>query len=214
MLRIYVHHGAPFCVLMVKRHCLPLTLLPRVAGGAPAVNHKATAIWLALRILAGNEHCNVRDGNMVSEYIFNFFMATYEWMHPKYVCRICNYLFCIHVKFYKHISPSYFKPDAQSLKFCWRCSYWIIQSSVFKDSTNFRYIVLSHYWSYRYNSFCILLWILLMWKLSKILMIFELFLDQILWRARNKWKFLTFYLKCAISRKILEGSKIWMTFFW
>ena len=125
MLRIYVHHGAPFCVLTVKRHCLPLTRLPRVAGGAPAVNHKATAIWLALRILAGNEHCNVCDGNMVSEYIFNFFMATYEWMHPKYVCRICNYLFCIHAKFYKHISPSYYKPDAQSLKFYWRCSYWI-----------------------------------------------------------------------------------------
>ena len=41
MLRIYVHHGAPFCVLTVKRHCLPLTRLPRVAGGAPAVNHKA-----------------------------------------------------------------------------------------------------------------------------------------------------------------------------
>ena len=36
-----------------------------------------------------------------------------------------------------------------------------------------------------------------MWKLFEILMIFELFLDQILWRARNKWKFLTFYLKCA-----------------
>ena len=93
LLRIYVHHGAPFCVLTVKRHCLPTTRLPRVAGGAPAVNHKATAIWLALRILAGNEHCNVCDGNMVSEYIFNFFMATYEWMHPKYVCRTCNY-FC------------------------------------------------------------------------------------------------------------------------
>ena len=125
MLRIYVHHGTPFCVLTVKRHCLSLTRLPRVAGGAPAVNHKATAIWLALRILAGNEHCNVCDGNMVSEYIFNFFMATYEWMHPKYVCRICNYLFCIHAKFYKHISPSYYKPDGQSLKFYWRCSYWI-----------------------------------------------------------------------------------------
>ena len=80
MLRIYVHHGAPFCVLTVKRHCLPLTRLPRVAGGAPAVNHKATAIWLALRILAGNEHCNVCDGNMVSEYIFNFFYG-HLWMN-------------------------------------------------------------------------------------------------------------------------------------
>ena len=40
-------------------------------------------------------------------------MATYEWMHTKYVGRICNYLFCIHAKFYKHISPSYYKPDAQ-----------------------------------------------------------------------------------------------------
>ena len=125
LLRIYVHHGAPFCVFTVKRHCLPLTRLPRVAGGAPAVNHKATAIRLALWILAGNEHCNVCDGNVVSEYIFNFCMATYEWMHSKYICRICNYLFCIHAKDYKHISPSYFKPDAQSLKFCWRCSYWI-----------------------------------------------------------------------------------------
>ena len=72
LLRIYVHHGAPFCVLTVKRHGLPLTRLPCVAGGAPAVNHKATAIWLVLRLLAGNEHCNVCDGNMVSEYIFNF----------------------------------------------------------------------------------------------------------------------------------------------
>ena len=44
LLRIYVHNGAPFCVLTVKRHCLHLTRLPRVAGGAPAVNHKATAI--------------------------------------------------------------------------------------------------------------------------------------------------------------------------
>ena len=101
-----------------------LSPLDATARGAPAVNHKATAIWLALRILAGNEHCNVCNGNMVSEYIFNFFMATYEWMHPKYVCRICNYLFCIHAEFYKHVSPSYYKPDAQSLKFCWRCWYW------------------------------------------------------------------------------------------
>ena len=66
--------GAPFCVLMVKRHCLPLTRLARVAGGAPAVNHKATAIWLALRILAGNERCNVCDGNMVSKYIYSTFL--------------------------------------------------------------------------------------------------------------------------------------------
>ena len=63
---------------------------PRVAGGTPAVNHKATAIWLALRVLAGNEHCNMCYGNPFSEYIFNFFMATYEWMHPKYDCHICK----------------------------------------------------------------------------------------------------------------------------
>ena len=25
MLRIYVHHGAPFCILTVKRHCLPFS---------------------------------------------------------------------------------------------------------------------------------------------------------------------------------------------
>ena len=123
-IRYTIHRGAPFCVLTVKRNCLPLTWLPRAAGGAPAVNHMATAIWLALRILAGNEHCNVCDGKPVSEYIFNFFMATHELMHPKYGCRICNYLFCIHAKFYKHISHSYYKPDVQSLKFCWRCSHW------------------------------------------------------------------------------------------
>ena len=121
---LYTSRGT-FLRIKGKMRCLPLPRLPRVAGSAPAVNHKATAIWLALRILAGNEHCNVCDENMISEYIFKFFMATYEWMHPKYVCRICNYLFRIHAKFYKHISPSYFKPDAQSLKFCWRCSYWI-----------------------------------------------------------------------------------------
>ena len=44
-----------------------------------------------------------------------------------------------------------------------------------------------------------------MWKPLEILMILELFLDQILWRARNKWKFLTFYLKCAISKKNIES---------
>ena len=82
-----------------------------------------------------------------------------------------------------------------------------------KNSTTFCKIELSHYWSYCYYSFCILLWIFLMWKPFEILMIFELFLDQILWRARNKWKFLTFYQKCAISRKVLEVSNIWMTVF-
>ena len=93
LLRIYVHHGAPFCVLTVKRHCLPLTRLPRVAGGAPAVNHKAAAIWLALRILAGNEHCNVCDGNMVSEYIFNFLWPLMnEWIPNMFVAfaTICS----------------------------------------------------------------------------------------------------------------------------
>ena len=86
-------------------------------------------------------------------------------------------------------------------------------SLVFNDFTNFKWIQLSQYWSYCYNSFCILFWILLMWKPFEILTIFELFLDQILWRARNRWKLLTIYLKCAISRKILEVSKIRMTVF-
>ena len=138
LLHIYVHHGAPFCVLTVKRHCLPLTRLPRVAGGAPAVNHKATAIWLALRIFAGNEHCNVCDGNIVSEYVFNFFMATYEWMHPKYLCRIFNYLFCIHAKFYKHISSSYYKSDAKVWNLAGDVHIGFFHSSVFKDPTTFR----------------------------------------------------------------------------
>ena len=126
MLRIYVHHGAPFCILTVKRHCLPLTRLPRVAGGAPAVNHKATAIdWLSGYWRVMNTVTCAMETWFLNIYS-TFFMAIYEWMHPKYVCRTCNYLFCIHAKFYKHISPSYYKPDAQSLKFYWRCSYWII----------------------------------------------------------------------------------------
>ena len=64
--------------LTIKRHCLPLTRLPRVAGGAPLVNHKATAIWLALRILADNEH--MRDGNPVFEYIYSNFYG-HLWMN-------------------------------------------------------------------------------------------------------------------------------------
>ena len=140
-------------------------------------------------------------------------MDTYEWMHPKYVCRICNYLFCIHAKFHKHISPSYYKPDANVWNFAGDIHIGFFHSSVSKDSTTVREIELSHYWSNRYNSFYILLGILLMWKPFEILMIFALFLDQILWRARNKWKFLTFYLKCAISRKYFEVSKIWLTVF-
>ena len=61
------------------------TLSPLDATAAPAVNHKATAIWLALRILAGYEHCNVCDGNMVSEYIFNFFYG-HLWMNASKTC--------------------------------------------------------------------------------------------------------------------------------
>ena len=95
LLCIYVHRGAPFCVLTVKRHCLPLTRLPRVAGDAPAVNHKATAIWLALRILAGNEHCNVCDGNMVSEYIFNFFYG-HLWMNASKICLLHLQIFVLY----------------------------------------------------------------------------------------------------------------------
>ena len=120
LLRIYVHHGAPFWALTVKRHCLVLTRLPRFAGSAPVVNHKATAIWLALRLSAGNEHCN-----MFLNIYSTLFIAAYESMHPKYDCRICKYLFCIQATFYKHISPSYYKPDVQNLKFCCRSSNWI-----------------------------------------------------------------------------------------
>ena len=72
---IFVHlctSRGTFLRIYGKTTLSPMTRLPRVAGGASAVNHKATAIWLALRILAGNEHCNVCDRNMVSEYIFNF----------------------------------------------------------------------------------------------------------------------------------------------
>ena len=47
MLRIYANRGAPFCILTVKWCCPPLARTLRFAGGAPAVNHKATAIWLA-----------------------------------------------------------------------------------------------------------------------------------------------------------------------
>ena len=66
-----ISHGT-FLRINHRTTLSPLDGLPRIAGGAPAVIHKATAIWLALRILAGNEHCNMCDGNPVSEYIFNF----------------------------------------------------------------------------------------------------------------------------------------------
>ena len=143
---------------MVKRHCLPLTRLPRITGGAPAVNHKATAIWLALRILAGNEHCitcamETRFLNIYS----TFFMATYQWMHPKYGC-ILKYLFCIHAKFYRHISPSYYKPDVQSLSLSGDVHIGYCHSLIFKDFTNFKWFQLSQYWLYRYNSFYTLVW--------------------------------------------------------
>ena len=140
-----------------------------------------------------------------------FLMVPNEWMHPKYDCRICsvsmpNFTNIQALVIINQMSKVWnFTADFQT---------GFSHSLVFKDTAN---------WS-RFNSannghiaiicFCILLWILLMWKLSEIFMIFKLFLGQILWRPRNKWKFLTFYLKCAISRKILEVSKIWMTVFW
>ena len=144
-------------------------------------------------------------------YIFNFFMATYKWMHPKYGCRVCKYLFCIHAKCYKHISPSY-----QTYKVCNFAGDVHIgysHSLVFKDFTNVKWINSTNIDHIAIILFCILLWILLMWKPSEIFMIFELFLGQILWRARHKGKFLTSYLQCAISRKILEVSEIWRTVF-
>ena len=151
-------------------------------------------------------------------------MATNKWMHPNYDCRICKNLFCIHAKFCKHISPSYHKPHAQSLKFCCRSSNWIHHSSVFKDTTNFEWIQLCQYWPYCYIFF-ILPWILFIWKPSEIFMIFEVFLGQILWRARNKRKFLTLYIKCAIqckpdiSRSCISRNRIYRgrmldPFFW
>ena len=54
---------------------------------------------------------------------------------------------------------------------------------------------------------------MLMWKPFEILMLLEIFLDQMLWRARNKWKFLTLYLKCAISRKYWKYRKFGWRFF-
>ena len=119
-LRIYVHHGAPSCVLTVKRHCLPLTRLPLQLSIIRLLQYD----WLSGYWRVMNTVTCAMETWFLNIYS-TFFMATYEWMHPKHVCRICNYLFCIHAKFYKHISPSYYKPDAQSLKFCWRCSYWI-----------------------------------------------------------------------------------------
>ena len=58
-------------------------------------------------------------------------------------------------------------------------------------------------------------WILFVSKPSEIFMILELFPGQILWRARDKWKFVTFYLKFIISRKKywknrkFEGRLFW-----
>ena len=38
----FMYITAPFCELIVKRHCLPLTRLLCPTGGAQTVNHKAT----------------------------------------------------------------------------------------------------------------------------------------------------------------------------
>ena len=138
MLRIYVHHGAPFCVLTVKRHCLPLTRLPRFAGGAPAVNHKATAIWLALRILAGNEHCNLCDGNMVSEYIFNFL---WPLMNECIQNMLVAFVAICSVSMPNYTSIEALVTINQTPK-VWNFTGYVhigfFHSSVFKDSTTFR----------------------------------------------------------------------------
>ena len=152
LLCIYVHHGAPFCVLPVKWRCLPLTWLPRFARGAPVVNHRATAIWLALRVM--NTVACAMETSFLNVYS-TFFMAADEWTHPKCNFRICKHLFYIYAKFYKHISPSHYKPDIQSLKLCCRSSNGFSHSLMFKDTANCQWIQLSQYWSYRYIFFCI-----------------------------------------------------------
>ena len=146
LLRIYAHHGAPFCVLTVKQHYLPLTRQPRVAGGAPAVNHKATAIWLALWILAGNEHCNVCDGNMVSEYIFNFLWPLMN--------ECIQYMFVAFATICSLSMPTFTSIKAlvtinQTPKvwnFAGDVHNGFFHISVLKYSTTFRKIELSHYW--------------------------------------------------------------------
>ena len=99
IVRIYVHHGAPFCVLTVKRHCLPLTRLLQLSIIRLLQYDWLSGYWRVLNTVT----CAMETWFL---NIYSFFMATNEWMHPKYVCRICKYLFCIHAKFFKHISPS------------------------------------------------------------------------------------------------------------
>ena len=155
------------------------------------INGKTTlspldAIWLALRILAGNEHCIVCDGNMVSEYLFNFLWPLINECIQNMFVAFANICSVSMPNFTSIWALGNSNQTPKVWNFAGDVHIGFFHSLVFKDSTTFRSIELSHYWSYRYNSFCILLWILLMWKPFEILMIFELFLDQILWRARNK----------------------------
>ena len=133
-----------------------------------------------------------------------FFIAANELMLPKYDYSICKHLFCIHAKFYKHISPIHYKLDIQSLKFCCKCSYWFFSQFIIQGNHPQLKVDIDHIAKILfafYSEYCSCE------NLSEKVMIFELFPGQIMWRARNKWKFLTFYIKCAISRTILEILK-------
>ena len=87
----YIGLAIRYTIWIVAHLCTSRDTFLRINGKTTlspldaTVNHKATAIWLALRILAGNEHCNVCDGNMVSEYIFNFFYG-HLWMNASKIC--------------------------------------------------------------------------------------------------------------------------------
>ena len=192
--------GVPFCVLTVKRAFLPLTdCRASLAVLKVSIIRLLRYDWLSGYWRVSNTvPCAMETGFLNISSIF--YMAAYEWMHPKYDCRICKYFFCIHAKSYKHISTSHYESDVQSMNFCCKSSYWFFSHFSIQGYRKFMCLQLSQYWPYRYIFLHSTLNIVHV-KPSEIFIIFELFPGQILWRAQNKWKFLTFYLKCAISRK-------------
>lgn len=162
--------------------------------------------------LAGNSFqvVNIVTCTMESRFpnIYStFFVAANVQTYRKYYCRIHDYLFCIYANLYKHKRPSYYKPDVQSMKLCYRSSNGIFSQFYFHGSGKYKWIQLRQFLSYRYNFFDILLWKGMTSKPSQRFLIFELFRDQILWRTRNNGKFYTFFINCAISEKICHVSK-------
>ena len=120
-----LHKGATFCVLTVQWHWRPLSRLHAAVATLQLSIKMRAGPWLvgySAQVL--NIITCVMDTRFLRIYS-TFFMPANEWMYPIYDRRICKYLFCIHAKFDKHTSSTYYKPDAQSLKFCCKYQYGI-----------------------------------------------------------------------------------------